>query len=209
MYTMYRNSSFWGFFILLGGVALLIQNIFHIPLGGLFWGVAFLVAGAGFLYQFRKDNQMWWPLIPGFSFLGFGLSSLAGVIFPRLDFLQDVLALGGISVAFIMVYLRERRNWWAVIPAGVLLTIAVISILESTNLQVVFEPLFFLGVGITFLILYSLPDQKLNWAIIPALVLIFTSSLIGFFANPSNSLIWSLVLIFAGAILILRSFRKA
>ena len=209
MNKWYQNSTYWGIFITLGGIVLLVQNLFKIPIGGIFWGAAFLLAGAAFIKLAYEYNRPWWPFIPGVTLLGMAVSAFLNVFVPKSEFIQAAVTLGGIGAGFVMVYLREKSNWWAVIPAGVLFTIMSISVLEATTLGIRTEPLFLLGIGLTFLVIAWLPGHRLSWAYIPAIALMAISSLVGFLSEPNNNLIWALILILTGVVLIFRSFRKA
>ncbi len=209
MKNWYQNSTFWGLFITLGGVVLLIQNLFNIPVGGVFWGIAFLVGGAAFLRQAFEYDRQWWPFIPGMTLLGMAGSSFVSVILPDSEFIQAALTLGGISAGFILVYLRDRTNWWAVIPGGVLFTIMILSIIEATAPLLPTEPLFLLGIGMTFLVIAWLPGHRLSWAYIPAIALMTISALVGFLTEPNSNLIWAIILILTGVVLLIRSFWKS
>ncbi|MBM4432094.1 MAG: hypothetical protein FJ026_17365 [Chloroflexi bacterium] len=105
----------WGLSALLGlgGVA------------GWFAGlVGFFGSALPFLYIFlRNRDENWWALIPGGVFLVMGLATALCQLLGG-DWVGTLVLLG-ISLAFLAVFLANRRNWWALIPAGVMLLVAI------------------------------------------------------------------------------------
>jgi hypothetical protein len=76
-----------------------------------------------FLYVFARNRQAnWWALIPG------GILGLIGVTTVLGELLgegwTDFLVLMGIALAFLAVFLVNRRGRWALIPAGILALLA-------------------------------------------------------------------------------------
>ncbi len=209
MNEWYKNSVLWGLLIIAGGIALLVQNLLNFPLGGIFWGVVFMVVGFAIFRLAWNSDRPWWPFIPGLTLMGMGLTGLLGVVLPKVEtYIGGALVLGSLGASFVLVYLRERRNWWAIIPAGVMFTLAATSLIEQGHFGLDSGGIFFIGLGLTFLTLAWLPGQQLRWAFIPALALIVMGALAGFFAGASSSLVWAVVLIAAGGMMALRSFRK-
>jgi hypothetical protein len=204
-----RTPAFWGIFLILGGIAMLFQNLFDIQLGGLFWGTAFIIGGIAFLMQLSRTEQAWWPLIPGITMLGLGTSILLGVIFPRLaEYFDGLLVLGSIGLAFVLVYLRERRAWWALIPGGVMLTLALVSVLDQGNVGFDTGGIFLLGLGLTFLVLAWLPDTRQQWAYIPGGILVVIGLLVAAASGAWLSIVGPALIIILGGWLIFRSWRQ-
>jgi hypothetical protein len=73
-----------------------------------------------FLAVFVRDRPKWWALIPAYVLLAEGL--FVGLI--GLGVLDDLLVaayvLFAIAIPFFVVYARDRRQWWALIPGGIL-----------------------------------------------------------------------------------------
>src|SRR4030066_1349252 len=132
---IFSSRLFWGIVFVIGGVLLLLDTFGIFKGGALFWTIVSGVAGLLFVYLYIKNRENWWALIPGIiiitiaaaiglnSFLpGFNQSGLSGTIM-----------VGGIAFSFLLVYLAERSNWWAIIPAGVIATIAIVSVMNSNT----------------------------------------------------------------------------
>jgi hypothetical protein len=197
-----------GIFLVAGGALVLLQNLGLIPETGLFWSFAFLFGGLVFLYTYLANREHWWALIPGFTLLGIGGTIAISELAPDLaDVASGAMVLGGISLGFWVIYLTDIDRWWALIPGGVLLTLAVVTVIDTLG-GALGGGVFFLGLGLTFLLLWILPtpDRKMGWALIPAAVLLLigllmsaaTASLINY-AVPA-------LFILLGAYFLLRTF---
>ncbi len=89
-----------------------------------------------------------------------------------------------VGIAFLIVYLRNPQNWWALIPGFTLAGIGGLIAMGEWLPKVtdVFGGSFFLlMIGLSFLIIY-LTHKEFWWAIIPAGAL-FTLALVAFVAN--------------------------
>ena len=72
-----------------------------------------------------------------------------------------------IALPFFVVYLIDRKNWWALIPASILAGISLVMLLITGLSGAITAGLFSLAVAIPFYIVYFV--QKENWwALIPA-----------------------------------------
>jgi hypothetical protein len=203
------RTIFGGALILLGGLLLLEQfNILH-GAAGLFWGVLFLLGAAYFFRVFLSDPRgQWWAIIPGMVMLGIGGGALLPAAF---DAWSGAFFLACIGVAFFAVYVTDRARWWGIIPGGVLLTLAVIDIVDKNLGGMDTGSLFFLGLGLTFLLVALLPNPfgKTQWAYIPAVVLMVIGALIGSASTTGlAAYIWPVVLILGGGALIFFYFFK-
>lgn len=207
-----RNSMIETIFgvglILLGGLMLLERfGLFH-GAAGLFWGVALLMGAVYFLYDFVRSPRLhWWAVIPGMTFLGMAGSAVIPRVFSGLG---GGIFLGALGLAFIIVYLTDHARWWGLIPGGVLLTLAVIASLGRSNL-VNSGSLFFVGLGLTFLLVALLPNPfgKMEWAYIPAVVLVLLGALLGSQATAGlAAYVWPVSLIIIGVVVLARFFMK-
>lgn len=212
-----ESNAIWGILLIVGGLLFLLQNlgIFR-GLAALMWVVLFGAAGLFFLYLFLKDlASNWWAAIPGSTLLGLSATVFFGEVGPR--FLQPIsgsIFLFSIGFGFALVYLANPRNWWAVIPAGVMTTLGVVAGIDAFGPRWMDSGgVFFVGLGLTFLLLGMLPargeqgqaEHGLRWAFIPGVILLVMGILIGTPFIGAFGYLWPLVLIVGGAYLIWRN----
>jgi hypothetical protein len=206
------SRIFWGLVLVIGGILLLLDTFGVIKGGALFWTIISAFISILFLSLFASNRENWWALIPGTIFIS--ISAVIGVneFLPGFSErnLSGTIILGGISLSFLLVYLVEHSNWWAIIPAGVIATITIVSLLESNNTDFVSGGIFLLGLGITFALVAILPTSigRMRWAWIPAGILGLIGLLILIAAEEYINYIWPSVLILVGIFYVGRSLRK-
>jgi len=208
MFKWLESRVVWGSLLILGGLVFLIQNVFNLQLGGLFWAVLLALGGLVFISVYLSDRRHWWGLIPGFTLLGVSATAFVSNVFPRLgNVLGGVFVLGGIGLAFAAVYLTDQRNWWAVIPAGVMFTLAAISMLDQVLRGFESGGLLFFGMALTFALVAILPNTQgqLRWAWFPAGILAVIGLIISAASENLLNYVWPLVLILGGLALIYRT----
>jgi hypothetical protein len=193
------------------GILFLFQNLgFLEDAGSLFWALAFAVGGGIFLYVYLIDRSHWWAVIPGLTLLGIGEIIAVSAFLPQYeDILGAPVFMGFISLSFWIIYLTNRENWWAVIPGGVLLSIAIFIGLESLFPGVEMVGVFFLGLGLTFVLLAYLPTPggRMRWALIPAGVLLLMGVIFIGAEVSALEIIGPAALVLAGLYLIYRTAR--
>lgn len=169
-----ESKTFWGILLIAGGLLFLMQSLGLLMLDNL-WPIIFAAPGAVFLYAFIRRQENWWAAMPGMALLGIGTLIAFSQIFPRAnDAWGGAIFLGSLAVAFLAVYLRTAaREWWAIIPAGVLGTLTTTILLEPILGDRFTGGLFMLGMGATFALVYLLPSPtgRMRWAIYPASIL--------------------------------------
>ncbi|MCW5876358.1 MAG: hypothetical protein KIS85_05680 [Anaerolineales bacterium] len=206
--------TIFGVLLIAGGLLMALQQLGY--LGGQ-WGDA-LFAGIwalGALYFFdrsRSENNPW------FGFIALILGGLAAsnlldlFIAPIGEALGGAIFLGAIGAAFVLVYRREPNNWWALIPAGVMFSLASISLLNDLRLDLPFDTggLLFIGIGLTFLLISRLRSagEGLGWAVFPAIALLLFGLFVAFDAALPWNYVWPALLILAGAFSLLQAMRK-
>lgn len=189
--------------LILGGILMLLDKTGVLKGATDFFWAGLLAIGAGiFLFWFFNDRSKWWAAIPGFTLAGMAASTL---LLDRIGW-GGLAFLGGIGVGFWAVYLRQRAQWWAIIPGGVLLTLGFTSALTEAFNVVETGGVFFVGLGLTFLLVALL--AKMKWAFIPAAVLL----LLGFFlGTPFVGVLeyaWIGILLIAGIVLVISAVRS-
>jgi hypothetical protein len=206
-----ESRILWGGLLILAGILFLIQNLGLFREGDLFWVALLVLAGAFFLSIFLQNRANWWPLIPSLTLFSVGVIILINWISPdHGDRWSGSIILGGIGLSFALIYLIARQNWWAIIPAGVLITLAGIAGVEEFFPALGTAGLFFLGLGLTFALVALLPSSQgdLRWAWIPGGILLLLGSI--FLVAGENLLvyIWPVVLILTGGLFIVRALRN-
>ena len=205
-----ESRILWGIVFIVGGVLFLLQNLGLLQLGSLFWFVLLGLGSLFFLSFFIQNRANWWALIPGFALLSLLVVVLLNWFIPDLGANWGGSALlGGIGLSFFLIYLVEKENWWALIPGGVLLTLAATVGLEQFFPGMETVGIFFLGMGLTFGLVAILPNPQgeMRWAWIPAGILLFIGLVFMAVTGQLLKYIWPVVLIFAGFFLLIRSMR--
>lgn len=201
---MKRNSiSLVGGILLIAvGISLVLQNLGIITLGGFLAPVLFGLGGLAFLYVFLVNRENWWALIPGLTLLG-----LAGVVAwdsfgpPSARGWSASFLLGGIGLSFLVIFLNDLKHWWAIIPGGALLTIALVAGLSSSESELInVGSVFFLGLALTFGLLgvVRTPQGRQRWALVPATALLAVGILTMAAMADVLRYVWPVALIIAG-----------
>ncbi|MBC8262828.1 MAG: hypothetical protein H8E47_01705 [Anaerolineales bacterium] len=193
------------------GILLLLQNLgILVGVVALIWSLIFGAGGLIFLYVFLTDRtHYWWAVIPGFALLGLAALIALDEFFPRVgEAVGGMIFLGGIGLAFWVIYFIKREHWWAVIPGGVMFTVALVAGLDAVFEGAETGGVLFLGLGLTFglLSLLSTPHGRMKWALIPAAVLLVMGLLITAATTGILEYLWAIALILVGLYLLLRMF---
>lgn len=201
-----RQSLIWGSVLILIGV-LLVMDL-YIELSPWVWAGVLAAAGLaafGLYFTDRSDKSM---LLATYVLWTIALL----VIFVTLDILRDdaiaFYVLVVIALPFLAVFLLNRAQWWALIPAYVLLAIALmLGLTELGILDDLLIPAYVLfTIAIPFFVVYA-RDRKLWWALIPGGVL----AIIGIaflIAEAAFEYIGALVLILIGLGILARGFIR-
>ncbi len=209
MLKIISSRIFWGLVLVIGGALLLLDTFGIFKGGALFWTIIMAVVGVLFLSVYITNHAHWWALIPGIIFLA--LAALVGLdsFVPNFSAtrLEGAIILGGIGLSFLLVYLVERRNWWAIIPAGVMATLAVVATLDPAVSGNASGGIFFLGLGLTFGVVAVLPTSsgQMRWAWIPAGILGVFGLLLLLAAGQLINYVWPAALVVVGVLLIVRA----
>lgn len=198
----------WGVLLIAAGVLFLLDSLNVIAFGAVVWPVIIGVASVGFLSVFLTAPQTsWWAAIPGFVLLGLVGTIMLSRLAPQVgEAWGGSLFLGGIAVAFWTIYLVNTEHWWAVIPGGVLLTLALVAGVSEFLDDAQTGGIFFFGLGLTFALLALLPtpEGRLTWPVIPAVVLLLMGALISAAAVELINYVWPVGLILGGLYLLYR-----
>lgn len=176
--TSTKQSIIWGGLLIVFGVVGLLDSIMNLSLW--VWVGAMGAMGLIVLAIYFADNSEWWPLIPAYILLVLA----AFIASIELDLLRDPLIapviLAIIATPFLVVYFRDRSQWWPLIPSYVLLLVAaMVLLIDSGVLEDTWTATFVLaGIGFPFLIVYF-RDRSNWWALIPAYVMFDVGFMVG------------------------------
>ncbi len=200
-----------GLLLVAVGALLLLQTLDILVFDwALVWALLFAAGGVVFLVAFARSRDQWWALIPGFTMLSLGAMIAVGTILPGAGggWMGSVF-LGGISLGFWAVYLSQRSQWWAVIPAGTLLTLALVAGLSEVLPGLAVGGVFFLGLAATFAVVAAVPTAqgRQSWAVYPAAVLGVIGLIITAAGTQLLPYVLAAALIVGGLLLMLRGVR--
>jgi hypothetical protein len=204
----------WGLLLILAGVLFLLNLVGYIAIGDYQWAIILGIGGLAFLSVFISDRRQWWSLFPSFGLLIGAAVIFLENAFPKLPGdISGAVAMGGIGLAFLIVFLINFENWWALIPAGVLLSMALALGLSVFISDVEIGGVFLMGLGLTFVLIGLVPTKqgRMRWAFIPAVVLLAIGLIILLASFNLFLYLWPLAIIAAGVFIIytvLRSRRK-
>jgi len=208
MKKLLGSRIFWGIAVIIGGVMALLDNLNVIDFGEVFWGILAFLGAIFFLSIYPQNRSHWWALVPGISLIGIGLTILVNWLVPEFgEVWGGAILLGGIGLSFFFLYLVDHQNWWAVIPAGIMISIGIAAGIEQTYGDRFGLGIFFLGMGLTFALLPLLPTPpgKMGWAWATALILAALGAIFMFTTGEKLSYLGPIVLIGIGIALVIKS----
>lgn len=160
-----------------------------------------------FLVGFLIDRKHWWLLIPAYGLIIAAVeTAINTMIAPSVLHGENISTLisayssgAGImlllALPFFAVYILSKKSWWALIPAGILTSTAVMVALQvfdsdkqntKTGLYI---GLLFLGLAATFGVLWlRRKTQPTQWAIFPAAGLFVLAILAFIIGNGWNTI---------------------
>jgi hypothetical protein len=173
-----RHRAVWGGLLIVFGLMALVESITDVT--GWVWVAVLIVAGLGVFGVYRIDRSDRLLLIPAYV-----MWAVAGLIaLVTLGVLPGTLiatyVLTSIALPFLAVYLRHRGQWWALIPAYVLLAIGLMTALIGWNvLEGAWIATYVLTAdALPFLVVY-LRRREHWWALIPTYVLLAVGLMVG------------------------------
>ena len=201
-----RLGAVWGTVQILAGVLLLVEIATDLP--ALIWAIPFATGGLialGFYLSDRAD----WPMLLS-TYIAWAITLL--VVLVTLNILRDeavaFYVLLAIALPFAAVFYRDRRQWWALIPAYVMLVVAVmIGLIGLGVLDDMLVPAYImLAIALPFFVVYA-RDRKQWWFLIPGGVLAVVG-LAFLISEAAIEYIGALVLILVGVVLLARVFTR-
>jgi hypothetical protein len=201
-----KGALVGGGLLILFGVMSLVQV--YIDLGAWVWVAALGLAGLAVFAIYFTDRSETWMLIPGYV-----LWAIAGLIaLVMLNILREeaiaFYVLSAVGLPFLVVYLRDRANWWALIPAYVLFAVGLMVALIGTGIlnDLLIPSYVMFAIAIPFFVVY-ISNSSNWWALIPAGIMtaIGLSFLI---AEAAVQYVMPVILILAGGWILWRQFAR-
>jgi hypothetical protein len=182
------------------GVATLL-GIMGLP-GWLVALIGFAGSSLPFFYIFLKlgAQEGWWALIPGGILGAWGLASVLGSVgLP--EGLVALVGFVGSALPFLFIFFLDRKkNWWALIPGGIMAFMGVVTSLGELVGEAWMGTLVLWGIAVVFLGVFVM-GRRNAWALIPAGVL----AVVGLGVSPVLSHLWvigPLALILLGVLVV-------
>ena len=181
-----RQGLVWGGLLILFGVIGLVATV--TALSAWIWVAILAVAGLGAFGVFLTDRSEPTLLIPAYVLWAVALM----VVLVTLNVLRDefiaMYVLAAIALPFLVVFVRDRAQWWALIPVYVLWAVAGLVALTALNvLSDEFIALYVLtAIALPFLVVF-LRDRAQWWALIPAYVMLAVGLMVGLTASGALS----------------------
>jgi hypothetical protein len=143
--------------IALGALLLLAGAGLLGAVSSLIW-LIFLFGAAGIVLLSNERRLTRWQRL-----FGFVVIAVVGIISSGR--FAGTAVLGFPALGFIILYLKNQRAWWALLPGGALASLALLIALGEG------AAILFLGLAATFTLLYLRPVQRggKRWALYPAI----------------------------------------
>jgi hypothetical protein len=161
-----RQGLVWGGLLILFGVMGVVATL--TDLSAWVWVIILGLAGLLVFGVYLTDRSDLTLLIPAYV-----LWAVAGLVaLTTLDILRDefiaMYVLTAISLPFLVVFVRDRAQWWALIPVYVLLAVGLmVGLIASGILSELLIPAYVMfAVAIPFLVVFAL-NPKAWWPLIP------------------------------------------
>ena len=165
-----RQNTIWGVLLILLGLLALVQAF--VNLSAWAWVGALTAAGFAMCSIYLANRAHWPALIP--AYVLWAVAMLIALI--TLNILRDeaiaTFVLAAIALPFLIVYLRNRTQWWALIPTYVLCAVGLmVGLIGIGALRDEFIATYVLwSIALPFLIVF-LNNTDQWWALIPTYVL--------------------------------------
>jgi hypothetical protein len=201
-----RQGLIWSAVLILVGVLLLVNQLTE--LSAWVWVALLAAAGLGAFGLYLTDRSDWGMLLA--TYVLWAIAVLVALV--TLDVLKDeavaFYVLLVIALPFFAVYLRDRALWWTLIPAYVLLAIAVmVGLIGLGVLDDLLVPAYvLLAIALPFFVVY-VRNRTYWWALIPGGILAVIG-LAFLIAEAAFAYIGALVLILVGVGLLVRAFAR-
>ena len=167
-----RSGLFWGILLIGAGALALARQLGYIndSMSPVWIGVFAIVSLLALINYALSGWRQWWWLFPTGVFGGLAITiALASANIDNAAIASPLFF--GLILPFAAAYLMDRaRNWWALIPGGVMIFLALTTLLvDSTVGDEWVGALFLFLIAASFLVVY-LSNRARLWALLVAYI---------------------------------------
>lgn len=209
-YLLDRRGNWWA--LIPGGVMLFLAltTLLVDSLGGEWIGALLLfMIAVSFLTVYLNDRTRTWALIVAYATGVLGIAPIMAVGGRDAGYFGPIFLFAA-ALAFYVVYFSSAERWWAMIPAGTLTVLSVITLLAVSNYiqsgkdGALTNALLMGGLAATFAVVWLRNGR--DWARIVTIVLGALALGSVFFISYAQ-VFWPIAIIAAGGYLIYNAYR--
>lgn len=201
-----RQALVWGGLLILFGVVGLVATI--TALGTWIWVAILALAGLGVFGVYLTDRSDWVLLIPAYVLWVVALMVALITLKVLSDEFTATYVLAAIALPFLVVYLRDRAQWWALIPAYVLVAVGLMVALIGVGIlnDLIIPAYVMFAIAIPFVVVYAL-NPKEWWPLIPGGIMAIIG-LAFLVAEAQVQYVAPVVLVLVGIWILVRQFTR-
>jgi uncharacterized membrane protein YqaE (UPF0057 family) len=201
-----KQAIVWGSLLIVFGLVSLAATV--TTLGAWTWVAILALAGLGVFGVYLTDRSEWALLVPTYVLWVVALLVALTTLNALGDDFTATYVLVAIALPFLVVFLRNRAQWWALIPAYVLMAVGLmVGLIEVGILNDPIVPAYVMfAIAIPFIVVFA-RDSRQWWALIPGGIMaaIGLSLLV---AEAAVEYAGPVVLVLVGAWILVRQFTR-
>jgi len=196
----------WGGLLILFGVLGMVATFTNISTWP--WVAILAAAGLGVFGVYLTDRSEWSLLIPAYVLWAVALLVALTTLNALPDDFVATYVLAAIALPFLVVFVRDRESWWALIPAYVLLAVGVmVGLIEAGVLSELLIPAYVMfAIAIPFIVVYA-RNPKEWWPLIPGGIMAIIG-LAFLMAEAAAEYVAPAALILVGVWVLVRQFTR-
>lgn len=171
-----KSGLFWGLLLIIGGGVALAQQLGYmnqLPDSAWMWVFA-LISLVGLVSYITSGFKEWGWLFPAGIFGGLAVTVALATNNVNSAAVGSPIFFG-LLVPFVAAYLTDRtRNWWALIPGGIMLFLAMTTLLVDNVGGEWVGSLFLFLIALSFFVVY-LNNHSRTWALLVAYIMFVLS----------------------------------
>ena len=210
-YLTDRVKNWWA--LIPGGIMLFLALVTLLAdtVGGEWIGTVFLfMIGLSFFLVYWSNRTRWWALLVAYIMFVLSIAPAMAAFGGDVPAYFGTIFLLAVAVPFYVVYFRSSQNWWAIIPAGVMTTLAIIATLgiagwiRDERTGGISNAILMGGLAVTFAVVWF--RHSMSWAKIVTVILGLLAVASLFFASYAE-IFWPVAIILAGGYLLYTAMR--